>query len=378
MSQAEVKAGLEGVVAGNSSISFVDGKEGRLLYRGYDIHDLAQHSSFEEVAYLCWYGELPTRQQLDDLKRQLAENRALPAEVMAIIEKAPKDAHPMDVLRTAVSALGMYDPDAGKDVADPQANVRRAIRLTARTATITAAFDRLRKGHRPVEPRTDLSHAANFLYMLTGTEPSDISERTFDVALVLHVDHEFNASTFTARVTTATLSDMYSAVTAAIGALKGPLHGGANQRVMEMLLKIDDPAKTEAWVRERLANKERIMGFGHRVYKVLDPRAIHLERLSKELGERTGNTRWYEMSQIIRRVMEEEKGLYPNVDFYSASAYYALGIDLDLYTPIFAISRMAGWTAHVMEQYADNRLIRPRSNYTGPLRAEYVPIDQRG
>ncbi|HEX6989663.1 MAG TPA: citrate synthase [Bacillota bacterium] len=378
MSQAEVKAGLEGVVAGNSSISFVDGKEGRLLYRGYNIHDLAQHSTFEEVAYLCWHGELPTRRALDEIRARLAENRALPAEVMGIIERAPKDAHPMDVLRTAVSALGMYDPDAGRDVADRDANIRRAIRLTARTATITAAYDRIRKGQAPVPPRADLSHAANFLYMLKGTEPDDIAERTFDVALVLHVDHEFNASTFAARVTTATLSDMYSAVTSAIGALKGPLHGGANQRVMETLLQIEDPARAEAWIRQRLANKERIMGFGHRVYKVLDPRAIHLERLSRELGERTGQTRWYEMSQVIRRVMEEEKGLYPNVDFYSASAYYALGIDLDLFTPIFAISRMAGWTAHVMEQYADNRLIRPRSNYIGPLHAEYVPIDQRG
>ena len=378
MSDSAVKAGLEGVVAGNSSISFVDGQEGRLLYRGYDINDLAQHSTFEETAYLCWYGRLPTRKELDDLKARLAESRTLPGEVMSLIEKAPKDAHPMDVLRTAVSALGMYDPDKDKDVADTEANIRRAIRLTARTATIVAAFDRIRKGQAPVAPRADLSHAANFLYMLKGTEPDDISERTFDVALVLHVDHEFNASTFAARVTTATLSDMYSAVTSAIGALKGPLHGGANQRVMEMLLSIEDPSKTEEWVRERLARKERIMGFGHRVYKVVDPRARHLERLSRELGERTGNTRWYEMSQVIRRVMEEEKGLYPNVDFYSASAYYCLGIDLDLYTPIFAISRMAGWTAHVMEQYADNRLIRPRSNYTGPLHAEYVPIDQRG
>lgn len=377
MSEATVKAGLEGVVAGNSALSFIDGKEGRLLYRGYDIHDLAEKSTFEETAYLLWYGKLPKQQELDELTRQLAENSEIPDFVMNILRQSPKDAHPMDVVRTAVSALGMLDPAAIDEAGDPQANLGRAIRLTAATSTIVAAFDRLRKGQEPVSPNKDLSFAANFLYMLKGKEPDEIEAKTFDVALILHVDHEFNASTFAARVTAGTISDIYSAVTAAIAALKGPLHGGANQRVMEMLLEIGELDRVDEYIRGKLERKERIMGMGHRVYKTLDPRAIHLRRMSDELGKRAGETKWLKMSDRIRQIVEEEKGLNPNVDFYSASVYYTLGIDLDLFTPIFAMSRMVGWTAHVLEQYSDNRLIRPRSNYIGSMKETYIPIDQR-
>lgn len=377
MSEATFKAGLEGVIAGNSALSFIDGKEGRLLYRGYDIHDLAEKSTFEETAYLLWYGRLPKRDELDDLSRRLAESRGISDNILNLLRSAPKDAHPMDVLRTAVSALGMEDPGAINEVNDQEANMRRAIRLTSATGTIVAAYDRIRKGKEPVEPRTDLNYAANFLYMLKGEEPDEVSARTFDIALILHVDHEFNASTFAARVTAGTTSDIYSAVTSAIGALKGPLHGGANQRVMEMLLEIGEVDRVEEYIRQKLERKERIMGMGHRVYKTLDPRAIHLRRMSGDLGKRTGNTKWLEMSDKIRQIVETEKGINPNVDFYSASTYYTMGIDIDLFTPIFAMSRMVGWTAHVMEQYSDNRLIRPRSNYIGSMKEEYVPIDQR-
>ncbi|HEY8450526.1 MAG TPA: citrate synthase [Bacillota bacterium] len=377
MSEATVKAGLEGVIAGNSALSFIDGNEGRLIYRGYDIHDLAENSTFEETAYLLWYGRLPKRAELEELKQKLAETRELPELVLNLLRATPKDTHPMDVVRTAVSALGMLDPAAIREAGDPEANLPRAIRLTSATATIVAAFDRLRKGREPIAPRRDLSYAANFLYMLNGEEPDEVSAKTFDVALILHVDHEFNASTFAARVTAATISDIYSAVTSAIGALKGPLHGGANQRVMEMLLEIGELENVEPYIRGKLERKERIMGMGHRVYKTLDPRAIHLRRMSELLGKRGGNTKWLEMSDRIRKIVEEEKGLNPNVDFYSASAYYTMGIDIDLFTPIFAMSRMVGWTAHVLEQYSDNRLIRPRSNYVGPMNQKYVPIDQR-
>lgn len=377
MSEATVKAGLEGVIAGNSALSFIDGKEGRLLYRGYDIHDLAENSTFEETAYLLWYGRLPKRSELDELCRQLAENREISDLVMGVLRAAPKNAHPMDVLRTAISALGMEDVEAINETNDMEANQRRAIRLTAATGTIVAAFDRLRKGLEPVAPRKDLNYAANFLYMLKGEEPDEVSVKTFDIALILHVDHEFNASTFAARVTAGTISDIYSAVTSAIGALKGPLHGGANQRVMEMLLEIGEIDRVESYIREKLERKERIMGMGHRVYKTLDPRAIHLRRMSDELSKRAGNPKWLQMSDRIREIVEKEKGINPNVDFYSASVYYTMGIDLDLFTPIFAMSRMVGWTAHIIEQYSDNRLIRPRSNYIGSMGEKYIPIDQR-
>jgi len=371
----QVVEGLEGIVAAHSRICLVDGVEGRMLYEGYDIHDLADHASFEEVAYLLWHGDLPTRSQLDALNRELRGARPLPEPVMAIIKGVPKDALPMDVLRTAVSALGVYDPDA-RDNGQP-ANVRKSVRLTAQIATIVAAIDRTRNGKPPVAPDPGLGHAANFLYMLRGERPDATATRAVDIALILHADHELNASTFSARVTAATLADMHSAITSAIGTLKGPLHGGANEAVMRLLLKIGDVSNAVPTVKQMLANKEKIMGFGHRVYKTEDPRATHLRKMSEELCRQTGQLKWYEMSREIEKYMLAEKHLHCNVDFYSATCYYALGIPIDLFTPVFAVSRISGWSAHVLEQFADNRLIRPRAEYVGPLNRTYVPIDQR-
>ena len=376
-SEANVaKAGLEGVVAAQSVISDVNGQEGRLIYCGYDIHDLAEHATFEEVICLLWNQRLPNRRQLDTLKEQLARETGLPLGIQQLIRSIPKDANPMDVLRTVVSALSLYDPD-GADMSR-EAKVRKAIRLTAKFPTIVTTFQRVRNGQEPVEPRQDLSIAGNFLYTLRGQEPDEIATRTMDVAFVLHADHELNASTFAARVTAATLSDMYSAIVSAIGTLKGPLHGGANEGVIKNLLEIGSVEGVEAWVKNALANKEKIMGFGHRVYRTEDPRATHLREMSRKLGERTGETKWYEMSRRMEDVMMAEKGLNPNVDFFSASIYYALGIPTDLFTPIFACSRITGWTAHVLEQYDNNRLIRPRAEYVGPRDLKYVPVDQRG
>ncbi|PZN13428.1 MAG: citrate synthase [Bacillota bacterium] len=368
-------AGLEDVVAGTSEICFIDGKEGRLLYRGFDIRDLAEHASFEEVVYLLWHGELPTRAQLDGFVQQIKAAQALPGQVLELIERIPPATHPMAALRTAVSYLGTLDPD--QEDQSVEANLRRATRLVAQFPTLVAAIQRVRQGKEPVAPRRDLSLAANFLYMLRGEEPSPLHAQVMNVALVLHADHELNASTFAARVTAATLSDMYSAITAAIGALKGPLHGGANEQVMRMLLEIGSPDKAEEWVKQALAQKKRIMGFGHRVYKTEDPRATILRRLSQKVAEAAGETRWYEISRVVEKVVQAEKGLYPNVDFYSASTYYVMGIPFELYTPIFAVSRISGWTAHVLEQYANNRLIRPRAEYVGPTNRQWVPIDQR-
>jgi citrate synthase len=370
------KAGLEGIVAGESSLSDVNGQEGRLIYAGYDIHDLAEHSTFEEVIYLLWNGKLPTRRELDELKRQLGRESGLPADVQQFIRSVPKDANPMDMLRTVVSALSFYDPD-GADMSR-EANVRRGIRLTAKLPTILTTFQRVRNGLEAIEPRPDLSLAGNFLYTLKGEAPDEIATRTMDVAFVLHADHELNASTFAARVTAATLSDMYSAIVSAIGTLKGPLHGGANEGVIKNLLEIGSVENVEPWVKNAFANKRKIMGFGHRVYRTEDPRATHLREMSRQLGERTGETKWYEMSNRMEQVVKREKGLNANVDFYSASTYYALGIPTDLFTPIFACSRISGWTAHVLEQYGNNRLIRPRAEYVGPRGLKYVPIQERG
>ena len=376
-SEANVaKAGLEGVVAAQSSISDVNGQEGRLIYWGYDIHDLAEHATFEEVTYLLWNGQLPTPAQLEELKTQLSREARLPAEIQQFMRSIPKAASPMDMLRTVVSALALYDPEAAD--MSREANVRKAIRLTAKFPTIVTTFERLRNGSEPVEPREDLSVAGNFLYTLRGQEPDEVATRTMDVALVLHADHELNASTFAARVTAATLSDMYSAIVSAIGTLKGPLHGGANEGVIKNLLEIGSVENVEAWTKDALANKKKIMGFGHRVYRTEDPRATHLREMSRKLGERTGEKKWYEMSRKMEEVMIREKKLNPNVDFYSASTYYALGIPTDLFTPIFACSRITGWTAHVLEQYENNRLIRPRAEYVGPRGQKYVPINERG
>ncbi len=374
-SPAHAIEGLEGVVAATSRICLVDGVEGLLIYQGYDIHDLVAHASFEEVAYLLWHGDLPTRAQLDALNSTLASARALPEPVLAMIRAFPPDTLPMDVLRTAVSALGIYDPDS-QDTSPP-ANLRKAVRLTAQVATAVAAIDRARGGNPPVPPDPALGHAANFLYMLWGKRPDDTSTRTVDIALILHADHELNASTFSARVTAATLADMHSAIVSGIGTLKGPLHGGANEAVMRLLLKIGEPAKAVPAIKEIIGAGKKIPGFGHRVYKTEDPRATHLRKMSEALGRQAGQPKWFEMSRAIEQYMLDEKRLHCNVDFYSATCYYALGIPLDMFTPVFAVSRISGWTAHVLEQLADNRLIRPRAEYVGPRNRTYVPIEKR-
>ena len=367
--------GLEDVVVGTSTICDVNGKTGQLIYRGYDIHDLVAHTTFEEVVYLLWHEDLPTRAQLTEIDTQLKVSRPLPDSVIDLMKKLPKDANAMDVLRTVVSYLGILDPDGRES--SLESTKRKALRLTAQIPTAVGAWGRIREGKDPVAPDRNLSAAANLLYMLTGEKPDDYAARTMDVALILHADHEYNASTFSARVTIATLSDLYDAITAAIGTLSGPLHGGANEQVMKMLLEVGNEEAADQWIRDALARKARIMGFGHRVYKTDDPRAVELKEMSRELGERTNQPQWFRMSDRIQKIMLEEKGLYANVDFYSASAYYAMGIPIDLYTPLFAASRISGWSAHVMEQLENNRLIRPRSEYAGPRDKAVVPLDQR-
>jgi citrate synthase len=368
-------AGLEGVVAAESSIGDVDGINGVLIYQGYDIHDLAEHSTFEETAYLLWHGRLPRQAELDELRRSLAESQAVPAEVFDLIRRAPQTAEPMDTLRTAVSALAFYD--AGVRDLSREGALRTATKLTAQFPVLVAAIERLRRGQEPVAPRPGAGLAEGFLYMLKGEQPSEREARIFDTALILHADHELNASTFTARVVAGTLADMYGAVTAAIAALSGPLHGGANTNVMKMLLEVGSPERAEGWLREALAQKKKVMGFGHRVYRTEDPRSVWLRRFSKEMGEARGETKWFEILERLREVMFAEKKLYPNVDYYSGSAYHLMGIPLDLFTPIFAVSRIAGWTGHILEQYANNRLIRPRAQYTGPRGLKYTPIEER-
>jgi citrate synthase len=376
--EAKPKAGLEDVVAATSSICYLDGERGVLAYYGYDIHDLARGASVEEVCYLLWHGRLPNRAELGDLQSQLAADRPLSEAILRLMKQLPAS-DGMDMLRTLTSALGQYDPLTSDN--SPRANYRKAVRLTAQIASMVATYGRMKAGGGPIHPDPALGHAANFLYMLTGERPSALATRAFDIALVLHADHELNASTFAARVSAATMTDMYSAIVGAIGALKGPLHGGANADVMRLLIEIgqDAPAeRIDEAIRSRLARKVKIPGFGHRVYRTEDPRATHLRRMSKEIGEKAGNTRWYEMSRRIETLVTGEKKLYPNVDFYSASTYYMLGIDIDLYTPIFAVSRISGWTAHCLEQYANNRLIRPRTDYIGPAHPQtLLPLDQR-
>ena len=369
--------GLEGVVATTSRICYIDGENGVLAYGGIDIHELAEKSNFEETCYLLWHGKLPTEDELKELRGQLAAERKLDPAIFTFLRELPKDAAPMDVLRTAVSALGLYDAD--RNASDHSANVRKAIRLTSQIAMIVAGYDRIRKGKDVVKPDASLSHAANFLLMLTGSKPSATAERALDIALILHADHELNASTFAARVTAATLSDMHSAITSAIGALKGPLHGGANEAVFHILEKIDSTgADPVEYVRQMLAKKEKISGFGHRVYHTEDPRATHLRRMSEDLCKSSGQPKWFEMSRKIEQFVKTEKKLNANVDFYSASTYHVLGIDVDLFTPIFAVSRISGWTAHVIEQLDNNRLIRPRADYVGPTYPQHwLPVNQR-
>jgi citrate synthase len=372
------KGGLEDVVATSSAICYLDGDRGVLAYCGYDIHDLAQSATFEEVCFLLWHRRLPTRAELGDLQSQLAAARALPEPIIRLMRSLPP-VNGMDALRTITSALAHYDSEL--DDVSPAAQYRKAVRLTAQIGSIVATWGRLQAGGGPIAPDPALSHAANFLYMLTGERPNSTAIRACDIALTLHADHELNASTFAARVAAATLTDIYSAIVAAIGTLKGPLHGGANAEVMKMLLELGQTAsgdRVDEVIRGKLARKEKIPGFGHRVYKTEDPRATHLRQMSRELGKRSGSTAWFDMSQRIEALVKGEKKLNPNVDFYSASTYYALGIPIDLYTPIFAVSRISGWSAHVLEQYANNRLIRPRADYTGPSYPQrFIPLEQR-
>ncbi len=377
VTSAPAPKGLEGIVATNSSICYIDGDRGVLAYRGIDIHELADHSTFEETCYLLWFGHLPNRGELKDLQGRLAEERYLDSAILQFLRSAPNSALPMDVLRTAVSALAFYDADEKKN--DHDANVRKAIRLTSQIAMVVATYDRIRKGKPYVEADRSLSHAANFLWQLNGTKPSATAERALDIALILHADHELNASTFAARITAATLSDMHSAVTSAIGTLKGPLHGGANEAVFRILESIESK-KTDPvdFVRSMLAEKKKVPGFGHRVYHTEDPRATHLRAMSRDLGRSSGQPQWYEMSEKIEKFVKAEKKLNANVDFYSASTYHVLGIDEDMFTPVFAVSRISGWAAHVIEQLDDNRLIRPRAEYLGPdYPNRYVAMEKR-
>jgi citrate synthase len=375
MATTSTSKGLDGVVAAPTAISKIDGINGRLFYRGIDINELAEYSSFEETTALLWFGKLPSAAQLSSIERKFKLNRQIPNEVISVMLAMPKPTKVMDVLRTCVSVLASYDPQVLDNSLN--ANLNKAVRLTSALPTITAAWYRICNGLWPITPRTDLSHAANFLYMLTGEEPTETAARVLDIALVLHADHGLNASTFAARVTASTLSDMHSAIVSAIGTLKGSLHGGANELVMRMLEAIGELDRVDEYLQAAFATKSKIMGFGHRIYKADDPRAPWLQRLARDLAESTGNMRWYEISERIRKVVQSERSLPVNVDFYSASVYYTLGIPIDLFTPIFAMSRVAGWTAHVYEQYSDNRLIRPQAEYNGPMDVSYTPLAER-
>jgi citrate synthase len=368
-------AGLRGVVVSDTRVSYVDGVVGKLIYRGIDIHDLARNATFEEVAYLLWFGALPTKQHLDAFRSDLASRRTLPVPILQILKEIPKTAAPMDVLRTAVSAIGLFDPNA-KDIS-PAANIEKAKRLTASFPTILAAFHRISQGEQPVAPRPDLDSAANFLYMFTGTQPDPQAAKVLDVALVLHADHGMNASTFATIVTAGTRADLYGAITSAIATLKGPLHGGANEGVITNLMEIGDPDRIESWVAQKLAKHEKIMGFGHAVYKTNDPRAVELKQIAKEAGARAGSTKWVDMTERLEKAVWDQRQLYANVDLYSASTYYALGIPPSFFTPVFAMSRVSGWCAHAFEQYASDTLIRPGEHYVGPKTVRYVPIAER-
>ncbi len=377
MAEMADKGGLEGVVVARSELCAIDGEKGILVYRGYDIRDLAEHASYEEAAYLLLRGDLPSSEELASFKDALADARRVAGEACQVVDLIAQDARPMEMLRTAVSATSFDDPD--KDSNEEEANQRKAIRLIAKIPTLVAHYQRRREGKEPVPPDPELDYATNFLYMLRGEQPSEEEARTFDVAMILHADHEMNASTFTARVIASTLSDMHSAITGAIGALKGPLHGGANEQVMKTLEAVGSVDRVEDEVHRRLTEKRRIMGFGHRVYKTMDPRAAILKERSRVLSEHRdgGEPNWYEMSERMERAVRDEKGLYPNVDFYSASTYRYLGIPTDLFTTLFVASRVVGWAAHVIEQHRDNRLIRPNSEYVGPRRREYPVASQR-
>lgn len=368
--------GLKGVVAAQTALSSIDGHNGVLTYRGINIHELAERSTYEEVVYLLWYGKLPTRNELAALKGHLAANRGLPPQVISLLRATPDDAVPMVVLRNAVSLLAFFDPD--REDISPDATRRKASRLTAQMGTVLAAYDRIRRHLEPIDPDPRLDHTANILYMLTGDRPDPDFAWALDQYLTLLADHGMNASTFTARVVASTRADLHSAVTAALGALKGPLHGGANEATMNMLLEIGSPDKVDEYIDNAFATKKKIMGFGHRIYRTGDPRAVHLQKISRALGEKVGDTRWYEMSLMVEKAVQRNRGLYPNVDFFSASALYYIGIPIDLFTPMFAASRVAGWSAHVLEQHQQDVLIRPESEYVGPVDQHYGPIEERG
>ncbi len=368
--------GLEGIIAAESSVSYVDGIRGRLLYQGYDIHDIAENMSFTETVFLLWRGRLPTRAERDAFRAETVAEMRLPSQVVEMLRLTPPNSHPMSVLRTAVSMLGNFDPDV--DDNSPEANWRKARRLVAQVPTIIADLHRVRTGKPPLSPDPKFGVSANFLYMLRGTPPNELEAKAMEVLLVLLADHELNASTFTARVVASTLSDMHSALSAAIGALKGPLHGGANQKVMEMILDIPDVAMVQAYIAGMLENKRKIMGFGHRVYRTEDPRTRHLFKYSELLCAAQNTSHLHEISKRIEKAVMDAKGIYPNVDFYSATVQHALGIPPEYFTAVFAASRTAGWIAHIMEQYADNRLIRPTSKYIGDMGLAFVPIEQRG
>jgi citrate synthase len=372
---AEFSKGLDGVVAAQTRLSKVMGEEGKLYYCGYPIAEVAAKASFEEVCFLLWNQRLPSATELAALKKELSALREIPRPVLDLLKKFPRDAHPMVALRSAISALGAFDPD-GEDNS-LEANRRKAKRLVAQCATVAAAWEHIRNGRDPVKPDPKLSHAGNLLHMLFGKKPSAEDEHILDVAFVLHADHDMNASTFAARVTCATLSDMYSAITSAVGTLKGPLHGGANQQVMETFLRLGDVAQVEPYVKQQLAKKEKVAGFGHRVYRTTDPRAPLLAEFSAKLAKRAGESRWYDMTKKLEDVMVREKQLYPNVDLWSASVFYMLKVPVDLFSALFAIARMAGWTAHVLEQLADNRLMRPRAEFLGELDRKWVPVEKR-
>jgi len=375
MAEQIMAKGLEGVVVSETSLGFIDGEQGRLLYRGYDIHDLAEKASYLETLYMLWHGDLPTRDQLEAFESEVAGNREIPAGVVDLLGSLPEDANPMTALQASVAALGSFDPRAGDN--DRGAELSKATRLAAKIPTVIAAFDRIRNGREPIEPDPDLSQAGNFLYMLTGEEPSEVAARALDTSLLLYLEHGFNASTFTCRVIASTLADLHSAIAGGVGALKGELHGGANEKAMRMILEIDSAEEAEAWVDEALGEHRKIMGFGHRVYRTEDPRATHLRRMSEELSGELGDPKWHRIARRVEETMIDRKGINCNVDFYCGIVYYTLGIPLDLFTPLFAAGRTGGWSAHVMEQHGDNRLIRPRAEYVGPKNREFEPIDRR-
>lgn len=370
--------GLEGVIGGISTISEIDSDTSSLIYRGINVHDLAEHGSFEETAYLLLYGRLPSRPELDEFKRTIGRQRAVPEQVYKAIAQLPKDTHPMDMVRTGFSVLASFDPDYAVGALDHDANLRKSVNILAKAGTLVANGHRIRQGLEPIQPKPEHSIAGNFLYILGGgQEVDDYTELVMDASLTLYAEHGYNASTFACRVTVATLSDVYSGIVSGIGTLKGPLHGGANEAAMYMLQEIGQPSNAEPWIRDALTNKKKIMGFGHREYKKGDSRAFYLTKVAKEIGRRKGNTTWGEIADVLERVMLEEKNLYPNVDFPAAYAYFLLGIPIDLYTPIFVIARVSGWCAHAIEQLDNNRLIRPTAIYEGPRSVPFVPVDQR-